>query len=69
MFYDDPKWENVSPHTDKYGTKSGVFVYKNGIRQDIIVKIPSKEEPKVPKDETIFNVKNDHCVEEKEEEI
>jgi len=38
-FYDRPDCLNPSPYVDEYGTKSGIFIFKNIIPQDLITKI------------------------------
>jgi hypothetical protein len=38
-FYDREDCINISPYTDEYGTKSGVFVFKNFISQNLIERI------------------------------
>jgi hypothetical protein len=40
-FYDRPDCLNISPYVDEYGTKSGIFVFKNIIPKDLIEKIES----------------------------
>lgn len=40
-FYDRPDCLNLAPYTDAYGTKSGIFVFKNYIKNDLIEKIES----------------------------
>ena len=40
-FYDRPDCLNISPYIDEYGTKSGIFVFKNIIPKDLIEKIES----------------------------
>jgi hypothetical protein len=59
MNYVNGKLDGSYKYWSQDGKLAEDYVYKNGIRQDIIIKIPSKEEPKVPKDKTIFNVNND----------
>ena len=36
MFYDNPNCKNLSPWVDDYGTKSGIFVFKKAISDDLI---------------------------------
>lgn len=36
LFYDRPDCLNLSPYVDDYGTKSGVFVFKKYISEDLI---------------------------------
>jgi hypothetical protein len=38
-FYDRPDCLNLSPYVDNYGTKSGVFVFKQFIDDDLIKSI------------------------------
>lgn len=38
-FYDDPNCKNISVYTDIYGTKSGVFIYKNFVKPEYIESI------------------------------
>jgi hypothetical protein len=38
-FYDRPDCLTLSTYTDPYGTKSGIFVFKNYIKNDLIEKI------------------------------
>jgi len=40
-FYDRKDCLNVSPFVDAYGTKSGIFIFKNIVPQDLIEKIES----------------------------
>jgi hypothetical protein len=40
-FYDRPDCSNPSPHVDEYGTKSGIFIIKGAVPQELIEKIES----------------------------
>ena len=33
LFYDRPDCINISPYVDAYGTKSGIFVFKNFLKK------------------------------------
>ena len=52
-FYDRPDCLNLSPYTDPYGTKSGIFVFKNFINDELIESIEnflnSEEEKEILK--------------------
>jgi hypothetical protein len=41
-FYDRPDCLNPSPYIDEYGTKSGIFIFKNFIKKEYIEKIESE---------------------------
>lgn len=49
MFYDRPDCITLSPYVDAYGTKSGIFLFKNIIKPELIEKIENnlkgKENP------------------------
>ena len=34
LFYDRPDCINISPYVDAYGTKSGIFVFKNFLKKE-----------------------------------
>ena len=41
-FYDRPECITLSPHVDAYGTKSGIFLFKNYIKKSLVEKIESQ---------------------------
>jgi hypothetical protein len=45
-FYDRPECITLSSHIDNYGTKSGIFLFKNIIPQDILNKIEASANSK-----------------------
>lgn len=44
MFYDNPKCENILEYVDDYGTKSGIFLFKKIIPENILTVIENKLE-------------------------
>lgn len=58
-FYDRPDCLNPSPYIDEYGTKSGIFIFKNIINKDLIKKIEDqlKAQPEElkPNDQTLIS--------------
>jgi hypothetical protein len=39
MFYDKPECQILSSHVDAYGTKSGIFLFKNVLPEDLMQKV------------------------------
>ena len=44
MFYDNPNCTILSSHIDAYGTKSGIFLFKNIIPKELMEKIENNLE-------------------------
>lgn len=56
-FYDRPDCWNPSPYIDEYGTKSGIFIFKKYLNEELVVKIEDqlKESPKLDYDDTLIS--------------
>jgi len=52
MFYDKPECLNPSPYVDEYGTKSGIFIFKKYLNEDLLNKIESKLDREITENPT-----------------